>query len=429
MTGSISVSESCSRVIKYSVKLVVAVAFAASALLVSPAFAAEPGVTVSGMAPWLAEIAERSLSAVMKNIPEGQSPASVRRVVAAVSEKIFTGYKITTVSFSGDRLAVAFEPENAPPEWETEMLAPALRKPADGWFASDIAKVGGAINELVRGLPIEALSWCDEGLRDAVAETINPVFPGWRVSLAVQSDEKKAMLKVSFTPEQPMILAVTPSFSSASLPMLIYEDLKNDLLEQVSVFIGLPTEWAALHSAEMNSWIEAFLADKNIVSSTKSKAAVKMTPAPVSRANINLESSRYTIWGWSAVYAGTKDRSAEVGLHLGRKAQLFPHQDMELYGEAVMELRDWSLEGRFGVRFMPWGDVWVGGEYSTADEKWWARFSIDPRVRKPYAWLRVREDGEINTALGWKATEFISFEIHYDSRDGDSWSLKILGNL
>lgn len=429
MTGSISVSGNCSRVIKYSVKLVVAAAFAASALLVSPAFAAGSGVTVSGMAPWLSEIAERSLSAVMKNIPEGQSPASVQRVVAAVSEKIFIGYQITAVNFSGNNLTIAFEPENVPPEWEIDMQAPALKKPADGWFASDMAKVGGAVGELVRGLPLEALSWCDEGLRDAVAETLAPIFPGWRVSLAVQPDEKKAVLKVSFTPELPMILAITPTFSSTSLPMVIYDDLKNDLLEQVSVFIGLPADWAALHSPEMNAWIEAFLADKNIVSSTKSRAAVKMTPAPVSRANINIESSRYTIWGWSAVYAGTKDRSAEVGLHLGRKAQLFPRQDMELYGEAIMELRDWSLEGRFGVRFMPWGDVWLGGEYSTEDEKWWARFSVDPRVRKPYAWLRVREDGEINTALGWKATEFISFEIHYDSRDGDSWSLKILGNL
>lgn len=406
----------------------VAAAFAVSAFIVSPAAVAGE-VTVIGMEPWLAETAERSLSAVMENIPEGQSATSVRGMVKAVSEKIFTGYRINSIDFSGGGLRVVFQPEHTPPDWEIEVNAPALNKPVREWFLSDSAKVGKAAKALVRGLPIEALSWCDEGLRDAVAEVMRESLPGWRPGLVVRSDGNKAALSISFTPEFPLILAVSPSFNSVSLPMLIYNDLKDDLLEQLSVFIGLPTEWAALHAAEMNAWVGTYLDDKNIVKNTKSKSVVKITPAPVSRAEVSVESSRYTIWGWSAVYAGTTDRTAEIGLHLGRKAQLFPHQDIELYGEAIMELQDWQLEGRFGVRFMPWGDVWLGGEYSTHDDMWWGRVSIDPRLRKPYAWLRVREDGKINTALGWKATEFISFEIHYDSRDSDYWSLRILGNL
>lgn len=407
----------------------VAAAFAASAFLISPACAEEPKVTVYGMPMWLADIAERSLTAVLQNIPKSQSPSSVERAMRVVSDRIFTGYRVTAASLDDGDLRVIFEPRSALPDWELEIQYPQLSEPVSGWFASDIAKVDPAINSLVKDLPIEALSWCDEGLRDTINDALKPVLPGWRPGLVVHTEDKRAVLRISFNPELPLILAITPTFSSTSLPNIIYDELKDDLLEQVSVFIGLPVEWANLHAEEINTWIAEVLSDKTLVKNTKSKAAVTLSPAPISRANVRVESSRYTIWGWSAVYAGTTDRSAELGLHLGRKAQLFPHSDMELYGEVIIGLQEGNLEGRLGARWMVWGDVWLGGEYSTKDERWWGRFSIDPRLRKPYAWLRVRDDGEVNTALGWKATEFISFEVHYDSRDSDSWSLRIIGNL
>lgn len=54
---------------------------------------------------------------------------------------------------------------------------------------------------------------------------------------------------------------------------------------------------------------------------------------------------------------------------------------------------------------------------------------MDPQLHKPYVWLRFREDGKFNGAVGWRATENISFEVEYDARDDDRWSLKMLGNL
>lgn len=434
MTGSILALGSCSRIIKRVFKVMVAAAFAASAFLVSPACAGEIGVSVHGMPHWLAGIAERSITAVIKNIPAipaGQQPSSVGRVVWAVSEKIFIGYRITAVDLADGELGVTFEPESELPVWELEIQHPMLHQPASDWFAADIERSYVALKSLVLDLPIEALAWADEGLKEAIGETLKISLPGWKPGLVVQSGKEKTVLQISFTPDLPLILAITPSFSSASLPTLFYDDLKDDLLEQVSVFIGLPVSWAELHERDINAWVEEFLSDKRLVRNTKSKATVSLSPAPVSRAAVSVESSRYTIWGWSAVYGGTTDRSAELGLHLGRKAQIFPGSeiDTELYGEAIMELKEWSVEGRLGIRWMPWNDVWLGGEYSTHDDMLWARVNIEPRLRKPYAWLRVREDGKINVALGWKATEFISFEIHYDSRDRDLWSLRILGNL
>ena len=162
---------------------------------------------------------------------------------------------------------------------------------------------------------------------------------------------------------------------------------------------------------------------------TNSVPKASFSAASVSHLNVNVESKSYNVGAWAAVYAGTSDKTAEVGFHLGKIVQLMPRWDMEFYGEGIIELQNWNTEGRLGLRWSPWGDVWLGGEWSSKDEMWWGRLNIDQRLHKPYFWLRVREDGEINTALGWKATSYISFELHYDSRDEDTVSLRMLGNL
>lgn len=144
---------------------------------------------------------------------------------------------------------------------------------------------------------------------------------------------------------------------------------------------------------------------------------------------VNVESRHYTIGAWAALYAGTRDRTGEFGVHLGRKIKIFSRWSMEVYGEGILELQDWDPEGRLGLRWSPWGDVWIGGEWSSKDSMWWGRINIEPRMHKPYVWFRWREDGEYNAAIGYKATEYISLELHYDTRDEDSLGLRLIGNL
>ena len=41
----------------------------------------------------------------------------------------------------------------------------------------------------------------------------------------------------------------------------------------------------------------------------------------------------------------------------------------------------------------------------------------------------LEEDGEYNAAIGYKATEYISLELHYDTRDEDSLGLRLIGTF
>lgn len=386
-------------------------------------------VSVRAEPVWLAEAAERSLTAVLGSMEPERSKTAKEKLLIVVADKLFTGFKADFTGWAGDRGVVSLSPVSPPPAWRVEIEKPSLQSPPCGWFDADSAGALAVVEAALRGLPLEALAWCDVALKNEISERLSPVLPGWAPSLVVVAEGGAPVLRVSFTPSFPLVLAVDPVFSSVSLPTLLSGGLRSDLLERLYPFIGLPVEWARLHAKEIGLWAENYLGRKTAVENTAADARVSFSASQVSKMEVRLESKRYAIGAWAAVYAGTEDRSAELGLHMGRRAQLSRGILAEFYGEGIVQLQDWEAEGRLGLRFSPWGDVWLGGEWSTEDEMWWGRVSIDPRLHKPYAWCRIREDGEVNAALGWKATEYISLELHYDDRNEDRWGLRMLGNL
>ncbi|NLD05785.1 MAG: hypothetical protein GX672_07835 [Synergistaceae bacterium] len=423
-------SESFSKQGKYLFKIWVAVVFVAATLLMFTGRAFAYSVDADGVPEWLAQIIERSISAVAERMPESQSDENAEKVIEVISGKLFDGYKVDSVSIaSSGEIKISLSAEKTPGKWKVEVQTPQVQDPPLEWLKADIAVIEKPLNDLIHGLPVEALNWCDTGLKEEVLKIMTPILPGWKPTLMVHSEKEEFIMKVALTPELPLVLAVNPTLTSNSLPTLLHEDLREDLMERSSPFIGLPVIWAQRHEKEINVWTENFLQTRGIVERTSAESKASFSAGQVSQMKVNVESRHYTIAAWAALYAGTQDKTGEIGVHLGRKLKTFSRWNVEIYGEGILELQDWDPEGRLGLKWSPLGDVWVGGEWSTRDSMWWGRINIEPRMHKPYAWFRWREDGEYNAAIGYKVTEYVSFELHYDSRDEDSLGLRMLGNL
>lgn len=423
-------SENFSRQGIYLLKLwVAAVSTAATLLMFTGCASASYTVEAHGVADWLARIVERSISAVSQRMPSGQSSESAERVIEVISKKLFDGYSVDSVQIISGVIKISLSPEKSPAIWRVELMAPQIQDPPLQWIKEDIAATEGALGTLVRELPVEALNWCDAGLKEEVIKILTPELPGWKPALMVHSENGEYIMKISLSPELPLVLAVNPTLTSNSLPTLLHEDLREDLMERSAPFIGLPVVWMKTHEKQINVWTESFLQTRGIVEKTSAEPKSDFSAGQVSQMKVNVESRHYTIGAWAALYAGTRDKTGEFGIHLGRKLKTFSSWNTEVYGEGIIELRDWDPEGRFGLRWSPLGDVWIGGEWSSKDSMWWGRINIEPRMHKPYAWLRWRQDGEYNAAIGYKATEYISFELHYDTRDEDSLGLRMIGNL
>ena len=423
-------SENFSKQGKYLFKSWVAAIFTAATLLMfTEGKALAYSVETEGVQGWLGQIIERSISAVAERMPGAQSDGNSEKVIKVIAGKLFDGYKVDLVSVGSDVIKIKLSTDKVPEKWRVEVQSPQIQDPPLQWINADIAVIEKPISELIRGLPVEALNWCDAGLKDEVLKIMSPVLPGWKPTLMVHSENGEYIMKISLAPELPLVLAVNPTLTSNSLPTLLHEDLKEDLMQRSSPFIGLPVIWAKRHEKEINVWTENFLQTRGIVERTSAEPDASFSAGQVSQMKVNVESRHYTIAAWAAIYAGTQDKTGEFGVHLGRKLKTFSRWNTEIYVEGILELQDWDPEGRLGLRWSPWGDVWLGGEWSTKDSMWWGRINIEPRMHKPYAWFRWREDGEYNAAIGYKATEYISFELHYDTRDEDSLGLRMIGNL
>jgi hypothetical protein len=386
-------------------------------------------VSVEGLNGWLMSGAERSLGAVYDHIPSDESIENKRQLLTVVADRLLPGYMVSSISFRGADVTVRLRAASPPPRWGVALISPNLSPPVDGWFESDTEDLPAIISPMMEGVPLEALSWGDVDLKSTIDEIFADRLPGWRTSLMVRRTEDGAILEISFVPEQPLSLAVTSAITSSSIPVVLHSNLREDLLAGFAPVIGIPVLWLERHSDDFTQLGKNILSKEKFVEQAKAQPEVSVKTGPISEVEIDLESQRYSVWAWMAVYAGAKDRYPEVGLHFGRRAQIFPSWDMEFYTELIVTLDDWDLETRLGMRWSPWRNFWIGGEWSDFDKAWWMRASIDSKQRRPYAWIRCSEYGDTDGAVGYRMNDFISIEVHYDSRNSDPWNVRALVNL
>jgi hypothetical protein len=390
-------------------------------------------VRIEGLNGWLTESAERSLEAVFEHIPKSEPVSAKEELLRVVADRLLLGYAVEAVTFGADGdVLMKLELDAIPPDWGVAVTSPNLSPPVDGWFASDADGLTEEIESLLAGVPLETISWGDLDLKRAIENLSAPRLPGWRVSLMARSSaDGKIVLDVSFTPEQPLTLAVTTKINSSSIPAILYSNLREDLVKGYAPVIGVPVSWLERHGEEMAVLGRDILREEYLVEVSKTDPVVAADAGVVSNVDVELESRRYSANVWMAVYAGAEDRYPEVGIHLGRRVQPVHNWDLELYGELILKLDDWELEKRIGLRWSLLRNLWLGGEWSDSEtgELVWARITLESWARKPYAWLRYSEEDDINAALGYRINDHTSIELHYDSRYDDQWNVRALLNL
>jgi hypothetical protein len=387
-------------------------------------------VSVEGLNPWLTAGAERSLGAVYDHIPPGEPPSYKESLLKVVADKLLSGYTVKSVAWTGMDVRIVLDEQALAPVWKVVVVIPNLSPPVNGWFESDSRGLDVEIAALLDGVPVEALTWGDLDLKKEIDAICQSRLPGWRTSLMVRRDADGGVTAdVSFTPEQPLTLAVTPRINSSSIPVLLHSNMREGLLKGFAPVIGIPVSWLDIHREDFASLGREILNGEYLVEEARAVPDVTVKTGVVSELEIDLESRRYAAWVWFAVYSGVEDRYPEAGLHFGRRTLPLSGWEVELYGEFIVSLNDWDPESRFGVRWTPLRNLWFGGEWSDLDDAWWLKASMEAKPRKPYAWLRYSLDGYTNGAVGYRFNDFMSIELNYDSRYSESWYVRGLVNL
>ena len=381
---------------------------------------------------WLNEPVKRSLSAVWAEIPDDENIDKLE-TLRLVASRLFTGYKIEAVNFNFNNkdININFYKLEDVLSWQVKLIEPELRGMALNWFNKDIAGLDAEILKLINNLPVEALSWADAALKDAIKELINNKLAGWDFNAQVNINNNINNLNIYFRPAQPLVLAVRPSLYSRTIPVMFKSDLEAKLIPGLSPLIGLPVAWAEQHRLDIEMAAQNFLKDRNSVDNMRASANVKFKPAAEAALEAKVDSDRFLFQVWVAAYAGIKDKYPEAGVFFGwNMAHLFDFKfkfNLELYAEALVELSDWDFTGRLGARYELFNDFWAGVEGEWPHDLMFARIywgSYKPK--RFYAWWRVNlnESSSHEGAVGYRLDDHIAIEIYYDGIKGDKLGLR-----
>ncbi|WP_143340845.1 hypothetical protein [Dethiosulfovibrio salsuginis] len=412
----------------FKVKRAVAAVAVATALffLCPPSSWASP--SVEGLPSWLRESAERASTAVWSELDnKGLSHDAMADTFALVMGRIFSGYQVELIWRDSDPVLKMTAKD--PSHWVVEMIYPEVPEPPISWLREDGEKVASLLGSHLSSIPYQALSWGDEALRSLVSDSLSLHLPGWKGSVVVRLKEDISVIELSVYPSPPLILATYPSIYSGTLPNLLREGLRESLIKDMVPLLGLPVPWVEKHEVQVNRWAVAALERRNTVINSNALVSLSITPGEIARVEGTVDSRRYVLRAWLSAQAGGGGRSPEFGLHLGRIVQVFPNWDWELYGEGILELEDWNLESRWGLRWAIDGPLWLGAEYVAPDNRLWYRLWLEGNVKGPYLWWRYSEDRDNQGALGYRLNQTISLELHYDDRYDDRWSIRAVGDL
>lgn len=388
---------------------------------------ARAALSVSGLPSWLESAVRRSLDAVWSEIPKGPG-VDREETLSTVAGRLFTGYDVE-VRRRGEAPAVRFTPE-ARMSWDVELRLPEFRGAPSDWFHADVSGLAEEVVALLRPLPEAALAWADEALRERIAKALEARTPGWDFSLQVAFSPAGGTLTISFRPRAPLVLAVAPSIYSGTIPVMFQSDLQAKLVTAFSPLIGLPVPWVAHHRVDVERMAREFLEERHSVENMRARAEATFVAAPVAKLDARVDSDRFLFQVWVSAYAGLEGRYPEAGAFFGWNTANLTGVDLELYGEAIVELEAFELTRRLGLRLRLFGDLWAGAEVQWPEEEWFGRLQWGPsRMRRPYLWWRWSPELGQEGALGYRVDEHVSIEIYYDGTSDDRVGLRGLWSL
>ena len=430
----ISDSERCSRLTTVNFAIVSRIKGAAVVLLAVALFLparAFADVAVRGLPSWLTPTVQRSLEAVWGRIDQEQSPETRERLLRLVSKRLFPGLSLSEISITGESGVMFFEMPEPYCDWQVELDIPEKNILLRNLFIGDVSGLGQSVRSMLSGVAARVLEWSGRDFEKNLEGLVAERSPGWRpvVKWEIREAPDKNICRIAFYPQEPLLLAFSPKMESRTLPLILQTEIQEQTLEATAPFIGLPLPWVEKHKAKIERHLSSVLEEKWSAREVQGQVKLEIKPEKISPLRVQVESPRYTIQGWLAAPVGSDERYSELALHIGRKSMPFPGWELEWYGEWLVAADDLGLESRWGARWSPVENIWTGFEVAwPGSESWWRVWFEEP-VPDIYAWLRYREDGETNWALGWRFREHLSWELYYDSRDEDDLCLRLVGNL
>ena len=305
--------------------------------------------------------------------------AVYERMVREVFDRILIGYSVETAAISvGEetQISLRLSPWGDVVE-QTTLVVEEKSFPPQGRAELDakLETLKNILDEVLLGMPVDSADWGTGLARTVVREWFTDQLPEFRPEVEVAVG-KKTQIKLTMTPQAPLVQALKVTLRSRSLPNVLLYNVQKDLEQEGQGWLQLPVSFVAryektladqlLAKAATHSWVKQMGLQMRLV---------EVRAGPVTEVVLDAESRYYRMFAEGYLDMGKKNEATRVRLHAGWKA-------------------------------MPQGELFVEGDFFPNDVKnrWYS-------------------------GLGWQVSSQTEAGVKYQFRDGEKiiWMRQQLG--
>lgn len=295
----------------------------------------------------------------------------------------------------------------------------------------DLAGVNTLVENLLIGLPVDALDWANGAVKSVMETELENMLPEFYPHIVITPGET-AEVHIYMLPQLPVVRNVSVSVDAENLPKVIFLSSRKNLEQHYAGLQGLPVAFVRRHEQSLQSDITDFLGKQWVIKQYKLHVLPSLTIGENTDIHMVSHTDFYDIRAGAYMDIGrserkhgsddSQDSDTVITSHIGRK--IGGHH--ELYGEIEFtpSTVEWNLIPGY---LYHWGNnTQVGYQYETNDNSnhVWFHQAFGKRWQFHYDRDLTHRDNEVG--LIYRLHEYIGLE--YMVSDHDQW-LRIIGYL
>ncbi len=293
--------------------------------------------------------------------------------------------------------------------------------------AADLTPAGAVIENLLVGLPVDALDWANGAVKAVMESELERLLPEFYPHIVITPGQT-AEVSVYLLPKLPVVRTVGVQVDAENLPKVIFLSTRSHVEQRYAGLAGAPVAFVRRHEQDILADLQQTVSRQWVVRTYNLRVDPTVSVAENMKIHLRSQTDFYDIQARAYLDVGRhKDGGANhddtvLAAHIGRKIG----SRHELYGE--VEFRPGSVEWN-GIPgyFYRWGKYTrLGYQYETDDNSShvWIRQYIGSH------WMfrmdRDLTNHEDEVGLTYRIHDYLGLE--YIVSDHDHW-LRIIGYL
>ena len=350
---------------------------------------------------------------------------SYEKLIQEIFDRVLVGYSVETVhltagSTTGIQVQVMPWGEvvrEVALEVDVGNLSPEVRE----LVKKDMGNIEETVNEVLVGLPIDAVDWAGGVSKIVIREALASALPEFSANFDIIPGAHTVM-KLSLAPLGPTVQNVRISLRSNTIPNVLLFAVRPTVEQSAQSLVGLPVGFIERHRGYFTTQLEVSATNHSIAKNYGLHMTTVVNPGVDTDITLDAETNKYkvSLEGYMDMGRPTENTSFRLhaGKFIGKKDEAFLEMDF--------------IPSTVSWKFVPgWGHAisagtTVGIKYNLSDQYniLWLQHEVNRNLSVRLE--RVPIDGRNELGIRYKMHDFLSAE-YIISKD-EQW-LRLISNL